>query len=102
MTKARVAAIRGDTEECLKAGAKRVIIGDGSHLPTFDWQYAVTLDGSTHLLKEAGRLSSIYKGVVSLACLETDSPAWIEVPSHTSPWALRWVWEKYGRKRLKL
>ena len=32
-------------EECLKAGAEKVIIGDGSHLPTFSWQYAITLDG---------------------------------------------------------
>lgn len=72
------------TEECLKAGATEVIIGEGSHLPTFDWQYAITLDGNTNLVKEAERLSSLYTGKVSLACLETDSPAWIEVPSQTS------------------
>ncbi len=72
------------TEECLKAGAAEVIIGEGSHLPTFDWQYAVTLDGGTNLEKEAERLSSLYAGKVSLACLETDSPGWIEVPSQTS------------------
>lgn len=71
------------TEECLKAGAAEVIIGDGSHLPKFDWQYAVTLDGSTNLVKEAERLSSIYDGKVTLACLETDSPDWIEIPSIT-------------------
>ena len=72
------------TEECLGAGAAEVIIGEGSHLPTFDWQYAITLDGSTNLVKEAERLSSLYQGKVTLACLETDSPAWIEVPSQTS------------------
>jgi uncharacterized protein (DUF362 family) len=72
------------TEECLKAGATEVIIGEGSHLPTFEWQYAITLDGSTNLVKEAERLSSLYTGEVSLECLETDSPAWIEVPSQTS------------------
>ena len=72
------------TEECLKAGAAEVIIGDGSHLPTFEWQYAVTLDGSTNLLKEATRLSSLYDGKVTLACLENDSPEWIDVPSVTS------------------
>jgi uncharacterized protein (DUF362 family) len=72
------------TEECLKAGAAEVVIGDGSHLPTFDWQYAVTLDGTTNLVKEAERLSSIYDGKVTLACLETDSPEWVEVPSNTS------------------
>ena len=71
------------TEECLKAGAAEVIIGEGSHLPTFDWQYAITLDGSTNLVKEAARLSSLYGGKVTLACLETDSPDWIEVPSST-------------------
>jgi len=72
------------TEECLKAGAREVIIGDGSHLPTFDWQYAITLDGSTNLVKEAARLSSLYSGKVTLACLETDSPNWIELPTITS------------------
>lgn len=70
-------------EECLKAGASEVIIGEGSHLPTFDWQYATTLDGSTNLVREAARLSSAYNGKVSLACLETDSPAWDEVASRT-------------------
>jgi uncharacterized protein (DUF362 family) len=72
------------TEECLKAGAEEVIIGEGSHLPTFEWQYAITLDGSTNLVKEAERLSSLYDGKVTLACLETDSPGWVEVPSNTS------------------
>ncbi|MBN2130677.1 MAG: DUF362 domain-containing protein [Sedimentisphaerales bacterium] len=70
-------------EECLKAGAAEVIVGEGSHLPKFDWQYAVTLDGSTDLVKEAARLSSRYDGKVTLACLETDSPGWVEVPSRT-------------------
>ncbi len=71
-------------EECLKAGAAEVIIGEGSHLPKFEWQYAVTLDGSTNLVKEAKRFSSLYDGKVTLACLETDSEGWVEVPSKTS------------------
>ncbi|MBN2213804.1 MAG: DUF362 domain-containing protein [Bacteroidales bacterium] len=71
------------TEECLKAGAAEVIIGDGSHLPTFEWQYAITLDSSKNLVNEASRLSSIYDGKVTLACLENDSPEWINVPSVT-------------------
>ena len=71
------------TEECLKAGAAEVIIGDGSPLPMFDWQYAVTLDGSTNLVDEANRLSTLYTGKVSLACLENDSPGWTYVPSNT-------------------
>jgi uncharacterized protein (DUF362 family) len=72
------------TEECLKVGATEVIIGEGSHLPTFEWQYAVTLDGGTNLVEEVGRLSSLYNGNVTLVCLETDSPGWVEVPSKTS------------------
>lgn len=71
-------------EECLKAGAAEVVIGEGSHVPRFDWQYATTLDGGTNLVKEAKRLSSKYAGKATLACLETDSPSWVEVPSKTS------------------
>ncbi len=71
------------TEECLKAGAAAVIIGEGSHLPSFNWEYATTFDGSTNLVGEAVRLSSIYDGNVTLACLEDDSPTWVEVPSST-------------------
>jgi uncharacterized protein (DUF362 family) len=70
-------------EECLRAGAAKVIIGEGSHLPTFDWTYAITLDGCTDLVKEAERLGSQYDGKVTLACLETDSPGWVDVPSDT-------------------
>jgi len=71
------------TEECLKAGAKEVVIGDGSHKKKFDWRPAVTLDGSTNLVREAERLTSKYQGKVSLVCLEVDSPSWVEVPSET-------------------
>jgi len=71
------------TEECLKAGASEVIIGEGSHLPSFDWKYAVTFDNKTNLVDETKKLSSKYNARVSLACLETDSPGWVEVPSVT-------------------
>jgi uncharacterized protein (DUF362 family) len=71
------------TEECLKAGAAEVIIGEGSHLPSFDWQYAVTFDTKTDLVKEAKRLSSKYNAKVTLACLESDSPGWVDIPSKT-------------------
>ena len=70
-------------EECLKAGAAEVIVGEGSHLPKFEWKYARTLDGRTDLVEQAVRLSSKYEGKVTLACLETDSPGWVEVPSVT-------------------
>jgi len=70
-------------EECLKAGAAEVVIGEGSHVKRFDWRDAITLDGKTNLVKEANRLGSKYRRKVTLACLEADSPAWVEVPSKT-------------------
>jgi uncharacterized protein (DUF362 family) len=70
-------------EECLRAGAAEVIIGDGSQMPTFDWAYATTLDRSTNLAAEAERLSAKYNGSVRTACLETDSPEWVAIPSQT-------------------
>jgi uncharacterized protein (DUF362 family) len=71
-------------DECLKAGAKEVIIGDASHRKTFDWQYARTLDGSTNLVAEAKRLESKYSGKITLACLGEDSQTLIDIPSNTS------------------
>lgn len=70
-------------EECLKAGASQVVIGDGSQMPTLDWGLAKTLDGSASILSEAERLSSLYDGSVAVASLEVDSPEWVEVPSRT-------------------
>lgn len=70
-------------EACLQAGAAKVIIGDGSQMPTFEWKYATYIDGSTNLVQEVERLNSDYNAEVSLACLETASPDWVEVPSRT-------------------
>jgi len=70
-------------EECLKAGATEVIVGDGSHMPELDWEYATTLNGGTNLVAEAERLSSQYEGNMRVASLEVDSPEWVEVPSRT-------------------
>lgn len=71
-------------EECLKAGAAEVIIGEGAQMPTWSWDQATMLDHSTNLGAEAQRLTSAYKGKVTLACLEVDSPDWVDVPSQTS------------------
>jgi len=68
-------------EECLRAGASKIIIGDGSQMPKFSWVHARTLDGSTNLVKEAKRLRARYKKPVQLACLEVDSPGWVDVPT---------------------
>ncbi|MDH3291298.1 MAG: DUF362 domain-containing protein [Gemmatimonadota bacterium] len=70
-------------EECLKAGAAEVVIGDGSHQPVLRWDLATTLDGSTNLAQEAVRLTAAYGRPVRVASLEVDSPAWVEVPSGT-------------------
>jgi uncharacterized protein (DUF362 family) len=71
-------------EQCLKAGASEVIIGDGSQMPRFDWKYATYLDSSTNMVEECERLNSRYKGQVRLSCLEVDTPRWIEVPTDIS------------------
>ncbi len=71
-------------EACLQAGAAEVIIGDGSQMPTFDWSRARFLDGSTDLVREAARLSGAHGKPVRLACLDHDSPGWVEVPTALS------------------
>jgi len=71
------------SEACLKAGVSEVVIGDGSQMYSFNWSNAVTLDGTKSLAHEASRLSSKYQGNVKAACLETDSPGWVDVPSRT-------------------
>jgi uncharacterized protein (DUF362 family) len=70
-------------EECLKAGAREVVIGDGSQMRSFSWEYATTLDGSTNLAREAERLSAAYGRTVQVASLESASPGWVSVASQT-------------------
>jgi uncharacterized protein (DUF362 family) len=71
-------------EECLKAGAAKVIVGDGGQAPTFSWEDLHTLDGSTNLAEESRRLNGAYPDKFQLACLIADSPAWDPIPSpHT-------------------
>ena len=77
----KVELVAAVAEECLKVGASEVTIGDGGQVPTWDWAYATTLDGSTNLKAIAEQLSAQYGRKVTLACLETDSPGWDEVPS---------------------
>jgi uncharacterized protein (DUF362 family) len=70
-------------EECLRAGAAEVIVGDGSHAVELPWDHAVTLDGSTNLVAEMDRLSAEYGRTARVASLEADSPDWTPVPSST-------------------
>jgi uncharacterized protein (DUF362 family) len=71
-------------EECLRVGASEVVIGDGSQMPQFDWSRARTLDGSTHLAREVERLSARYRRDVRVACLDVDTPRWVDVPTGIS------------------
>ncbi len=76
-------------EECLKAGASEVIIGDATQMPSWPWDKVMMLDQSTNMAAEAQRLTSAYKGKVTLACLDVDSLAWVEVPSQTDLHTIR-------------
>ena len=70
-------------EACLQAGAREVMIGDGSHARELPWRLASTLDHSTNLVAETERLTRAYGRPASVASLEADSPEWVEVPSTT-------------------
>ena len=70
-------------EECLKAGAAHVTIGDAAQVQTYSWDGIATLDGSTTMAAEVERLNGAYGGRVTLACLNAESPGWDAVPSYT-------------------
>jgi uncharacterized protein (DUF362 family) len=78
---AKIEIVTAVAEECLKAGASKVTIGDTTQMPSYSWEYATTLDGTTNLAAEAKRLNSEYGGKVTLACLDVDSPEWVDVPT---------------------
>lgn len=71
-------------EECLKAGASMVTIGEAGQTQSWDWSTVPTLDGSTNMAAEAERLRQTYGDRIQLACLNTDSPEWDRIPSRTS------------------
>lgn len=71
-------------EECLKAGASEVIVGEAGQSNSWNWEDVVTLDGTTNMAAAAQRLNEAYAGHVTLACLHVDSPTWEPIPSpHT-------------------
>jgi len=72
-------------EECLKAGAAKVTIGDAGQARVLPWNEATFLDGSTNLLAEVQRLNAAYPGRIELMSLVTQSPGWEGIPSpHTT------------------
>ena len=68
-------------EECLKAGASEVIIGDGGQYPVFPWEHLIYLDGSTNIISEVEKLNANYTGSVRLSCLENDFLSNLEIDS---------------------
>lgn len=70
-------------EECLKAGASMVTIGEAGQVGAWDWATVPTLDGATNLAAEAERLRQAYGDRIRLACLNTETPEWDRVPSLT-------------------
>lgn len=70
-------------EECLKAGASMVTIGEGGQVQSWDWSSVPTLDGSTSVAAEVERLRGIYGDRIRLVCLNAETPEWIAVPSQS-------------------
>lgn len=68
-------------EECLRAGASSVIIGDAAQRKHFSWDFVPSLNGKTNYALEAARLNELYGPRLRLACLMGDCPDWVEVPS---------------------
>src|SRR5512143_1251876 len=58
-------------EECLKAGASMVTIGEAGQVASWDWATVPTLDGTTTVAAEAERLRQAYGERITLACLNT-------------------------------
>jgi len=70
-------------EECLKAGASMVTIGEGGQVPSWNWAAVPTLDGTTTMADEAERLRQTYGNRIRLVCLNAETPEWDRVPSST-------------------
>jgi uncharacterized protein (DUF362 family) len=70
-------------EECLRAGAAHVTIGDAGQVDAYSWADLVMLDGSSNMADAALALARSYGGddKITLACLNADSPAWDAVRS---------------------
>ena len=67
-------------EECLKAGAAMVTIGEGSQVASWDWAGVLFLDGSTDMAGAVQKLNDAYGDRVRLVCLNAETPEWIAVP----------------------
>lgn len=69
-------------EECLKAGAASVTIGEAGQVGRWDWNVYRFLDDSKSVAEAALRLNALYGERLTLACLNDDSPGWDSLPSY--------------------
>ena len=78
--------VLGVAEQCLKAGAAKVIIGEGSQTESWEWDTVTFVDGNsiegaTNLKADVDRLLSVYgAGRVQLICLNATNE-WQVIPS---------------------
>jgi uncharacterized protein (DUF362 family) len=70
-------------EECLKAGASKVVIGEGAQETLIRWDETFTLDGTTNLIGGVAQLNRLYGDKVLLRSLNASTPRWVFVPSRT-------------------
>ena len=70
-------------DECLKAGASKVIIGEAGQDLACRWEVGVTLDGRTDIVEGVSELNAKYGRKVSLEGLNNSTPRWVFVPSRT-------------------
>jgi len=76
-------------EACLEAEAGEVIIGEGAQVRRFDWFHIPTLDGAGSLGAGVLELNSRFGGRITLSCLQTDTAAWVEIPTYCGLESLR-------------
>lgn len=70
-------------DECLKAGASRVIIGEGGQSNAFPYPNAFYLDGQTRVRDIIAQLNERYGPKVSMVQLNSPGYRWVFVPSST-------------------
>lgn len=70
-------------EECLKAGASQVIIGEAGQDRFCRWGVARSLESKTSLLAGVDLLNALYGNKVAVKGLNNSTPYWVFVPSRT-------------------
>lgn len=76
-------------EACLDAGAGEVLIGEGAQVRRFDWFHIPTIDGTSSLGAGVVELNARFGSRITLLCLQTDTPAWVDIPTYCGLESLR-------------